>query len=111
MRVCVILLLLASISTSTVAIPINIHVRLSNEARGTVEALAARMKVSLSNDEIDFQKQFIPHVTLYLTDFQPAKIKDVIVRYVWPPISSSQSLIVSVFTSAHPLWLTIIHRV
>eukprot|EP01122_Echinamoeba_exundans_P014530 TRINITY_DN6606_c0_g1_i1.p1 TRINITY_DN6606_c0_g1~~TRINITY_DN6606_c0_g1_i1.p1 ORF type:complete len:230 (+),score=13.38 TRINITY_DN6606_c0_g1_i1:52-741(+) len=78
MRFVAVLLCLAAFSTMVSAVPINIHIRLSDEARQTVEALSARMRAALPNDEIDFQTQFIPHVTLYLTDFQPTYIKEVI---------------------------------
>lgn len=65
------------------SVPINIHVRLSEAARTEVELLALQMKDALPNDEIDFQKQFIPHATLYLTDFQEDKLQDIIDAFVF----------------------------
>lgn len=65
------------VATSS-AVPINIHVRLDQAARTEVELLALQMRDALPGDEIDFQRQFIPHATLYLTDFQEDQIPRVV---------------------------------
>lgn len=79
MQALVLVALLAACSWSASAITLDIHIEFGDQAY--FRELDRQIHLLLPNDEIDLVNTSMPHVTLYMTDFQNSKIPYIISEY------------------------------
>lgn len=62
------------------SIELDVHIEVNEES--FFSDLSSQLAVLLPNNEIDFRTTSLPHVTLYLTEFEDSLVSSVIDGYV-----------------------------